>query len=67
MSRVAPALLALALVFAPAVALACPGSAGAGKSSCGSCGGSGTAPGLGVGMIIGIGSIALENVLRKRR
>lgn len=67
MCRVAPALLALTIVFAPALALACPGSAEAnsGAHCCG--GGSGTAPGLGIGMILGIGSVALENVLRKRR
>lgn len=60
MCRAASLLTALALVFTPALALACGGSA------CG-CGGSSTAPALGIGMIVGIGSIALENVLRKRR
>ena len=66
MCRVAPALLAFTLLFAPALALACPGSANANQGSC--CGGgSGTAPALGIGMIVGIGSVALESVLRKRR
>ena len=69
MRRVAPALLAFTLVFAPVVALACPGAkydgANAANGAC--CGSSGTAPGLGIGMILGIGSVALENVLRKRR
>lgn len=65
MCRVAPALLAFTLLFAPALALACPGSAYESNGSC--CGGSGTAPALGIGMIVGIGSVALESVLRKRR
>ena len=60
MCRIASALVALTLVFTPTLALAC----GGGQSCCGS---SGTAPALGIGMIVGIGSIALENVLRKRR
>jgi hypothetical protein len=63
MRRLAPALFALSVVFAPALALACPGSANSGAC----CGSSGTAPALGIGMIVGIGSVALENVLRRRR
>jgi hypothetical protein len=66
MRRAAPALLALTLFFVPVIAMACPGAKydGGGGQCCGS---SGTAPGLGIGMILGIGSVALENVLRKRR
>lgn len=54
----------------PVLALACPGSGGAGAhSSCGSCGGSGmgTATAVSIGLLVGLGSVVLESVLRRRR
>jgi len=54
----------------PVLALACPGSRGAGAgSACGSCGGSGmgTATAVSVGLLVGLGSVVLESVLRRRR
>jgi len=54
-------------VLAPALALACPGSGGAG-SACGSCGaGLGIAPAVSLGLLVGLGSVVLESVLRRRR
>lgn len=68
-------LLAAVTAFAlgtlvPVLALACPGSGGAGThSACGSCGGSGmgTATAVSIGLLAGLGSVVLESVLRRRR
>lgn len=58
------------LLLAPAIALACPGSGGAhAGSACGSCGGSGlgTATAVSLGLLVGLGSVIVESVLRRRR
>jgi hypothetical protein len=68
-------LLAAVVAFAlgtlvPVLALACPGSGGAGAhGACGSCGGSGlgTATAVSIGLLVGLGSVVLESVLRRRR
>jgi hypothetical protein len=61
--KLAPLALALASVLSPAVAFACPGA-------CGSCAGpgiSGYVATLGVGMALGLASVAAQDWLRKRR
>ena len=55
----------LATVLAAPAALACPGS-----HACGTCGGAGFGSyvsAVSVGLLIGVGSVALENLIRQRR
>jgi hypothetical protein len=54
-----------ALSLVPAAALACPGAA----SACGSCGGSNLGPylaALGIGLLVGMGSIRLQGLFRRK-
>ena len=56
----------LATVLAAPAALACPGS-----HACGTCGGGfgfgSYVSAVSVGLLIGVGSVALENLIRQRR
>ena len=58
--KLAPAIAAISALLTPAVAFACPAS--------GSCGGamSGYIAALGVGLLAGMGSIAAEQLFRRR-
>ena len=65
MKKLAPAFAPLvAFFFSPAVAMACPGSYESGRA-CGShsCG---YAAAIGIGLVLGMGSIAVERVLKKK-
>jgi hypothetical protein len=68
MKIAAPAWVAsVAAVFVPAVAAACPGAAADAHASC--CGGSSTTGyilAVGAGLLVGIGSVALERKLRHK-
>jgi len=55
-----------ALSRVPAAALACPGAA---ASACGSCGSSNLGPylaALGIGLLVGMGSIRLQGLFRRK-
>jgi hypothetical protein len=67
MKTVVASLASLAAVLAPAVAAACPGSHAA--ADCAGCGGGSSLTGyilaVGAGLLVGVGSVALERKLRK--
>ncbi len=60
------AFVAVAVSLVPAVALACPGAA----SACGSCGGAGGLgpyiAALGVGTLVGMGSVHVQGFFRRK-
>ncbi len=55
----------LATILAAPLALACPGA----HSSCGACsvGFGGYVSAMSVGLLIGVGSVAVENLIRSRK
>jgi hypothetical protein len=56
-------LAALGTTFATSIALACPGSA-----ACGTCAGFGSyVSSISLGVLIGVASVGVENVLKRRR
>ena len=64
MKKLAAAFAPLLVFFSPAVAMACPGS----SESCRACGSHsyGYATAIGIGLVLGMGSIAFERVLKKK-
>jgi hypothetical protein len=56
-------LAALGTTFASSLALACPGSA-----ACGTCAGFGSyVSSISLGVLVGVASVGVENVLKRRR
>ena len=67
MKIVSASLASLAASLVPAIAAACPGSHGAAESAC--CGGSsltGYLLAVGAGLLVGVGSVAVERKLRRK-